>query len=227
MLIPIISLAFFLCIREPIGRYRLMLLPWFIMLGVWLVQYAVKSRKRSVVTVILLLAMMFPALSAPRPLRASDFAAWGWALEGEAGRITEDSIKHFISAWHCRPDTGSAVNVITRAIRTNNRQLAENIAAEWVKVSNSSSIACYYAAIAAMPVCKKMGMFLRSVRPEELPPRLRVRYYIMQGDVFRSSGKNAEAVKNYTAAMNLPECPTAMKRYAERFIKTNINYQGK
>ena len=39
LLVPIFALAVFLCIREPIGRYRLLLLPWFTLLTVWLFSY--------------------------------------------------------------------------------------------------------------------------------------------------------------------------------------------
>lgn len=219
LLLPILSLAVFLCIREPIGRYRLLLLPWFILLTVWLISYC-NTAKRRISMVVLLSFFAALTIFVPRPLRAADHAAWGWALEKEAGKITPDVMFHFQKAFHLKPDTNNAVSLITRAMRTNDRAVAVNTARQWMSSSCNSALSLYYAALTAYPDHKAMKNFLVMVNPEELPRRLRFRYCIMRGDICRQNGQDDEAVTFYKSALQLPEGTPAQRKYIQHFILT-------
>ena len=220
ILIPIFTLAFFLCIREPIGRYRLLLLPWFCLLTVYFFDYCCKKKRTLFLAAALVLFFSFyrTALGAP-PLRAADFSAWGWALEKEAGKITPEVMAHFQAAFNLKAETNNAVALITRAMQTENRSLAENSAKIWMESSGNSGISCYYAAVAAFPDYGKMQKFLSMVKKEELPGRLLARYYIMQGDVNCRFKDEKGALAAYKSAASSPECTQKLRNYAQQQIK--------
>ena len=220
ILIPILSLAFFLCVREPIGRYRLLLLPWFALLGVWGVGWACTGKRRALAFLLTLavFGFLFSATLTARVGRAADFTAWGWALEGEAGRTTPESLKYFRTAWQFKPEPGSAVNVITRAIRLDDRALAERTAAEWME-KMPSPLAFYYGAVAAYPKYGEMAKCLRQVVPEQLPELQRFRYYLLDGETRRNTGDLAGAKRSYASALKIPAGTPAQRRHAEECLK--------
>ena len=219
ILLPVFSLAVFLCIREPIGRYRLLLLPWFVLLTVWLITWCTTFKRRMTAAVLFCLFFGMTAFS-PRPLRAADHAAWGWALEKEAGKITPEVMFHFNQAFQLKPDANNAVSLITRAMRTNDRATAENTADLWMLHSRNSSLSLYYAALTAYPDHKRMKHFLSCVKKEELPPRLLFRYYLMQGDICRQDRQMDMAATFYKSALQLPEGTPAQRKYIQEFLLT-------
>jgi len=219
ILLPIAALVFFICIREPIGRYRLLLLPWFVLLTVWLISFC-NTHSRALVLSLILGGLMIGRcfLYAP-PLRAADYAAWGWALEKEAKQITPEVIKHFQLAYLLKPEANNAVALITRAMRTDNRDLAEKTAQHWMSVSNNAPLACYYGALAAFPDHIRMKEFLSLVKEQKLPRKLRFRYYIMSGDVHIKHNAPQEALRSYKSALQLPEGSPAQRSYVLKNIK--------
>ena len=219
ILLPILSLAVFLCIREPIGRYRLLLLPWFVLLTVWLITWCSTFKRRTAAAVLFCLFFGTTFFS-PRPLRAADHAAWGWALEKEAGKITPEAMIHFKQAFQLKPDTNNAISLITRAMRTNDRAVAENTARQWMNSSGNSSLSLYYAALTAYPDHKAMKNFLSRVNTKELPPKLLFRYCLMQGDICRQNRQLDEAAQFYKSALQLPEGTPAQRQHIQTFILT-------
>lgn len=214
----IFSLAFFLCIREPIGRYRLLLLPWFVLITAWLFSYCQARNKTLLFTCILLgfiAARM--CLFAP-PLRAADHAAWGWALEKEAGKTTPEALKHFSTAYALKPETNNAVALITRAIKTDNRVLAEKTAQHWIAVA-PSALSFYYAALTLYPDFQRMKTCLERFPAKELPPRLRFRSHLMQGEANMRLNSPGAALNHYRSALLIPEGTPAQRRHAENMIK--------
>ena len=149
------------------------------------------------------------------PLRAADHAAWGWALEKEAGKITPRVLQAFL----LKPESNNAISLLTRAMRVNNRNLAEMAARHWIDVSGKSSLACYYGALTAFPRHGDMKVFLDMVKPQELPLTLRFRYCIMSGDVHAKLNAPKEALQSYKSALQLPAGTTAMRSYAVKNIK--------
>ena len=219
LLLPVFALALFLCIREPIGRYRLLLLPWFTILAVWLFNYLAQKKKGGVM--ILTLAMLLfgtCSLQAPR-LRGADYFAWGMALEKEAGKTTPEALKEFKTAFLLKPDTNHAVSLITRAMTANDRTLAQGTAQRWMAATGNSTLACYYAALAAFPEMNKMEQHFSLVKEKELPPKLRFRYFLMQGDIMYRKRRFSEAAVFYKSALQLPEGTPAQRSYATQMIQ--------
>lgn len=219
LLLPVFALALFLCIREPIGRYRLLLLPWFTILAVWLFNYLAQKKKGGVM--ILTLAMLLfgtCSLQAPR-LRGADYFAWGMALEKEAGKTTPEAMKEFKAAFLLKPDTNHAVSLITRAMTANDRTLAQGTAQRWMAASRNSTLSCYYAALAAFPEMNKMEQHFSLVKEKELPPKLRFRYFLMQGDIMYRKRRFSEAAVFYKSALQLPEGTPAQRSYATQMIQ--------
>ena len=218
-LLVIFSLAFFLCIREPIGRYRLLLLPWFVLITVWFFSFCCTRNKALLIFAVLFgLTAARSFLTAP-PLRAADFSAWGWALEKEAGKITSEVLKHFSAAYALKPETNNAVALITRAMKTDDRVLAEKTALHWVSVSNNAPLARYYAALTVFPDFSRMKNYLENIPEKELPLRLRFRSHLMLGDANMRLRNPGEALRNYQSALRLPEGTPGQRRHAENMIK--------
>lgn len=220
LLLPFFSLALFLCIREPIGRYRLLLLPWFTLLTVWFLCFIFEKKKGVVtlLTLVLLLFFLTAALQAP-PLRGADFFAWALALEKEAGKTTPEAMKEFKKAFLFKPDNNHAVSLITRAMTANDRSLAEETAQKWMEASHNSPLSCYYAALAAFPDRNRMEHFFSLVKSEELPPKYRFRSFLMRGDISYHKRRFAEAASFYKSALQLPEGSAAQRRYITQMIK--------
>ena len=219
LLLPVFALALFLCIREPIGRYRLLLLPWFTILAVWLFSYLAQKNKGGVM--ILTLAMLLfgtCALQAPC-LRGADHFAWGLALEKEAGKTTPEAMKEFKAAFLLKPDTNHAVSLITRAMTANDRELAQGTAQRWMAATGNSTLACYYAALAAFPEMNKMEQHFSLVKEKELPPKLRFRCFLLQGDIMYRKRRFSEAAVFYKSALQLPEGTPAQRSYATQMIQ--------
>lgn len=220
LLLPVFSLVFFLCVRDPIGRYRLLLLPWFTLISVWTLFYCMRRKKTALICGLLLCGFTVLSLIQTRPLRASDHFAWGWALEKGSGKTTPEAMKHFAQAFFLKPDPNHAVSLITRAMKANDRPLAEKSAAFWMQKSNFSSLACYYGALAAFPDLRKMKICLDKVAEKELPRRLQFRYLLMQGDLHYRLKNGSEAVFFYKKALTLPEGTPGQRSYAANIIKT-------
>ena len=220
LLLPVFALAFFLCIREPIGRYRLLLLPWFTLLTVWLFSYFSAKKSRLPLCLIVSGVLIFIGCTlTAHPLRGSDFFAWGVALEKEAGKTTPEALKEFKTAFLLKPDSNHAVSLITRAMKANDRELAQETARKWMAASRNSTLSCYYTALAAFPEMDKMEHFLSLVKEKELPQKLRFRYFLMRGDISCRKRRFKEAAIFYKSALRLPEGTPAQRQYAEKMIQ--------
>ena len=103
-LLPILTLVLPLCVRDPIGRYRLTLIPYFILCAGYLLHTA-KSRPRSQKLPAALAAATFGiALTLPGYrrdlLRSDDYMAYALALEHpNGGKPTEKSIGMLAEGW--------------------------------------------------------------------------------------------------------------------------------
>ena len=179
--------------------------------------WRVRSLKKPHGSLALFRGFLFSAALTARGGRAADFTAWGWAIEGEAGRTTPESLKYFHTAWLFKPEPGGAINVITRAIRLDDRDLAERTAAEWMKWM-PSALAFYYGAVAAYPKYNEMAKCLRQVVPEQLPELQRFRYYLLDGETRRNTGDLSGAKRSYASALKIPAGSPAQRRLAENCL---------
>ena len=101
-LLPILTLVLPLCVREPIGRYRLTLIPYFILCaGYWF--HVLKSRPRerklpaALSAVTLSAAVALPSYRGDL-LRSDDYLAYAIAMD-RAGSSAEESIGFLTEGW--------------------------------------------------------------------------------------------------------------------------------
>jgi hypothetical protein len=130
LLLTILLLAFPLAAREPIGRYRLHLVPYFFLCAAYFFIVLQRNTKKSLLlcasAYALALGINF-AFSSPAFVRVSDHVAWGKAIEAKNnGKPSRDSLREFFRGWikSNYSDRAAGVNLITSSLRANNMKLA-------------------------------------------------------------------------------------------------------
>ena len=86
LLLPVIMLVLPLCARDPIGRYRLMLLPYFFIIAACAVVVFLRQKNPKIRGMALLAAGIGAFFSlhngdVPQRIRPSDYSAWAMAME--------------------------------------------------------------------------------------------------------------------------------------------------
>lgn len=104
LLLPLATLALPLCAREAIGRYRLMLIPYFFMITACaaVIFYRMKSpRKRGIALFGAGVGAFFSIHNGDVPdrIRPSDHSAWAMAIEYTPGSEPEVIIDAYRSYW--------------------------------------------------------------------------------------------------------------------------------
>ncbi len=158
LLMPVVLLVLPLCVREPIGRYRLMLAPYLILLaaelpGDWL-RRPVSWRRTA--AGVLLVAAVFAGWRHwdPEPesyLRSSDFVAWGAALA--AGGDAANAEKYYRYAWEAGgfTNTAAAERLIAMAYDRHDPEAMAAVVDEGMAAGRvPPSLLCYYGGIAQM-----------------------------------------------------------------------------
>ena len=104
MLLPTAALVLPLCVREPIGRYRLTLIPYFILCAAYWLHTAKSKPWRSKLPAALAAATFAVALTLPSYrsdlLRSDDYLVYTMAMEHpNGGRPTAESIGFLAEGW--------------------------------------------------------------------------------------------------------------------------------
>ncbi|MBQ7207302.1 MAG: hypothetical protein IJS01_05840 [Lentisphaeria bacterium] len=185
LLSVIVLLALPLAAREPIGRYRLHLVPYFIVCAAYF--FSVLRQGRVMTNVLcggafaLALFINF-AFSTPAFIRASDHTAWALALEHAAGgRISPDSLREFAEGWRNSgfTDRSCGVSLVLRFLRAGDLASAARVCGEGISgPAKEKSVYRYYLAVIFTSVRRldQARRELDAVRPEEIPelaPKLR------------------------------------------------------
>ena len=126
----ILLLALPLAAREPLGRYRLHLIPYFVLCAAYFfIVLARNTRKTNFLcggAYAAALAVNF-CFGQTAAIRISDHVAWGKAVEVKNnGNPSAESLREFFLAWNksrCT-DRAAAVNLITSSCRAGNMRLA-------------------------------------------------------------------------------------------------------
>lgn len=178
LLAVIALLALPLAAREPIGRYRLHLVPYFIVCAAY---FFTVLRQGSVRTNVLCggafaLALFINfAFSPPAFIRASDHTAWALALESAAGgRVSQASVREFSEGWRNSgfADKTCGVNLILRFIKAGDLASAARVCGEGISgPAKEKSVYRYYLAVIFTSVRRfdAARRELDAVRPEEIP----------------------------------------------------------
>ena len=184
-----------LCGREAIGRYRLMLCPFFIIITILDNSYIYRSRDRRKKIIIGIIAAII-ALSAAafemtrnHGLRLSDFHSWAIATEVVCGN-TEQTLDAYYEYWqrsNMRNDR-AFMAMEAAAMRCSRFDIAARIIqqAELAGVVNRSLIAYFTGLIHVgnNDPYRVMAAFA-NINPEELPPELQNNYHMIKRDSLR------------------------------------------
>ena len=211
VLIPIATLMLPLCVRDPIGRYRLTLLPYFILAaGFWIACISAppgKRRRAAVPQALLaLLAGIGIGLLAPEPyLRAADYLTHALALEAESGgNTTPESLSFLAEGWQRSGFRHNplGINLALRFLETGNIKQAERVIRTGIANAAEADVYRYYLAL----IHADRGEFriaeelLRSCRPDKLGHRSG-KYHYLHGEMLRRRGAYTEALKQYDLSL--------------------------
>lgn len=171
-----------LCGREAIGRYRLMLCPYFIIIAVLGISMLPEIRnvvkRRTIIFVAASIAIIFAAieLNRNRGLRISDFHSWAIATEAAYGS-SDVTIEAYYECWQrsiMRSDTAFRA-IQGAAMRGANYEIAAHVIrqAELAGAVNPSLIA-YYTGLIYVGKQDPEGVAraFAKINPRELPPDL-------------------------------------------------------
>ena len=184
-----------LCGREAIGRYRLMLCPFFIIITVLGNSCIYRSRDRKKKIIIGIIAAVI-ALSAAvfemnrnNGLRLSDFHSWAIATEAVCGN-TEQTLDAYYEYWqrsNMRNDR-AFMAMEAAAMRCSRFDIAARVIqqAELAGAVNRSLIAYFVGLIHVgnQDPYRVMAAF-SNINPAELPPDLQNNYHMIKRDSLR------------------------------------------
>ena len=195
LILWVLLMAPALCGREAIGRYRLMLCPYFIIiavLGIALL-YRMKRGKKKLFTGF---AAFFIAISCSayemnqnHGLRLSDFHSWAIATESIHGNA-EPALDAYYEYWQRSAMRNNKAFQVMQAAAM--RAVRFDIAARVIQQAElagevNRSIIAYYAGLIHVgnnDPYRVMAAF-SAIKPEELPPELLANYHMIKRDSLR------------------------------------------
>ena len=191
----IILLALPLAAREPLGRYRLHLVPYFVLCAAYFFTVLLKNSRKSNYlcggAYALALGVNF-AFGQPAQIRVSDHVAWGRAVEMKNnGNPSAESLREFFTAWNRSnwSDRAAGVNLITSSCRAGNMPLAMQTIEQGIKgPAKEKSIYHYYKALILVSNHRfsDAEKELAQIRENEIP-HLKKKIHILRQVVQRKS----------------------------------------
>ena len=208
--LPLLSLALPLCVRDPIGRYRLTLVPYLILCGgCWFHFFVVSPRAaRGRRLTLLLVAAAFAALmwAVHRPyLRGSDYLTHALALERQnGGRPSPESWRTLYDGWELGGygNLKLGLRLYLQLEEQGQRDAAQAVLALGVARAPEKAVYFYYTALSHaergdFAAAEKM---LRCCTPEKLG-FLEGKYHYLYGEMLRRRGEAAAAAREYEKAL--------------------------
>lgn len=221
-----------LCGLHPVGRYRLLLYPYFAILAVcafrWMTLRGGLPRRTRIIIGTGVLAAVFGAnhwFGTGAFLRSTDFVAWGIAAEYPEGRPTPVSMKSFSEALTRSGgrNQAAAVNLLTRLIGLRQFGAAEALARRELEIPGiNRSLMHYYAGLSLLGAGNPSGAAAEfaASRPEEIPP-LAGKLHFFRGEAERLRGNMEEAERHYRAAQSCPLGPE-LKKMVETILESQL-----
>ena len=208
ILLLILLLAPALCGREPIGRYRLMLCPYFIVLAVSGFPILCRIKRGMKRNLILVTALLVSAsttaygLSCKHGLRLSDFHSWALAAEASLGN-TDQALEAFFEYWQrSGMSSDNAFRAMMgAAMRASRFDVAVTVIrqAELTGQINRSLIAFYTGLLfVGKQDPYNVKRAFSQINPSELPPDLYKNYLMVLKDTERFIQQHPEPVLNKT-----------------------------
>ena len=223
VLLIVVLLAPPLCALHPVGRYRLLLYPYFSILAVyafvWMTMRGTLPRRTRTIAGAGVLAAVFGMnqfFGTGSFLRSTDFVAWGIAAEYPAGRPTEVSMRSFGEALAMSEgrNQAAAVNLLTRLLGLRQFGAVEALARRELEVPGiNRSLMHYYAGLSLLLGGNPAGAAAEFAASDagEIPP-LGGKLYFFRGEAERLQGNAAKADRYYEEALRHRPAPELKER---------------
>ncbi|MBR2344982.1 MAG: glycosyltransferase family 39 protein [Lentisphaeria bacterium] len=190
--VPVLTLALPLCTRDVIGRYRLMLVPYFIIAPV-MAFYAYRNlpvrRKYFALFMGGLAAAVsvYCGLSMPRN-RAADLHAWALAMQNTPGAAKTEVIAAYLDYWDAAPASPQAfISAMSCLFRYNELSTAERLLPVAQKYGISGDLTGYFymwiAVLRNDPV--SVSRICASINPDNLPAEQQKIFLRVRSDTIR------------------------------------------
>ena len=195
LILWILLMAPALCGREAIGRYRLMLCPYFIIIAVSGIAYLYRMKKgrakliSGIVSAVIALSAAVYEMNQNHGLRLSDFHSWAIATESVHGN-TEQTLDAYYDYWQrsAMRNNRAFQAMQGAAMRASRFDIAARVIqqAELAGGVNRSLIAYFVGLIHVgnNDPYRVMAAF-SNIKPEELPPDLQQNYHMVKRDSLR------------------------------------------
>ena len=229
VLLIVAMLAPPLCGLHPVGRYRLLLYPYFAILAVyafgWMSFRERLPRRTRILIGTGVLVAVFGAnqvLGTGSFLRSTDFVAWGIAAEYPEGRPTAVSMQSFGRALALSGgrNQSAAVNLLTRLIGVRQFDAALALARREQEVPGiNRSLMHYYAGLSLLggghPA--EAAQEFAASRPEEITP-LAGKLHFFRGEAEQLRGNREKAALHYRDALTCTLTPE-LRKWLENMLK--------
>ena len=188
--IPLLTLALPLCARTVIGRYRLMLTPYFILAAAagWHAFRRLPVRRRALAALTggAAAALSAHATVPPPRVRAEDHHAWALAQKAVPGATSEQVLNAFDAYWRAAAFRSEKAfrATVDQALAHGDLRRASRIVAEAERNGISPALTdyfrCWIFALAGRP--EKVAQLASRVDPARLPAELRPRFLHLRDD---------------------------------------------
>jgi hypothetical protein len=185
-----------LCAREPIGRYRLMLIPYFFIIAACAVIIFIRqknAKKRGIILIAAAIGAFFSIHNGdvPQRIRPYDYSAWAMAMENTPGTPDADVLEAYYDHWQSynfRSETAFCM-LVDKCLEKGRIDLAGGVIQKaWEDGSIDPDYLHYYMAWCFALMEDPQNVYAHLVHvlhPEDLPPEMYQRYTMLLNDTNR------------------------------------------
>ncbi len=196
LLLPIVTMVLPLCARDPIGRYRLMLVPCFFIIAACAAVIFIRqknAKKRAVFLIAAAIGAFFSIHNGdvPQRIRPHDYSAWAMAMENTPGTPDEDILEAYYDHWQAynfRSELAFCM-LVDKCLEKKRIDLAGGVIKKaWEDGSVNPDYLHYYMAWCFALMEDPQNVFAHLVHvlhPEDLTPEMYQKYTMLLDDTNR------------------------------------------
>ena len=209
LLLYILAYSMPLAFFYPLARYRLIMYPVFVILMFYPFYkvYSQMKRRNTILMILPMIVLWVLVLRITFPynadVRATDYVAYGKAIQYQAGKATEESAQCFQSAIEQEPDyIPGYINYADNLIKMGQYQQAHSLLADaYVRFNGDNGIAYYYGiSLLGVRNPSKAESIFRKI-PVPGSSEAGSQYYYCLGEALRLQNKLPEALKAYKTGL--------------------------
>jgi len=195
LLLPLLSLALPLCAREPIGRYRLILVPYFLMITACAAVVVIRMKsvcRRRIAFFGAGLGAFFSIFHGDVPvrIRQSDYSAYAVALEHTPGTPSTIVVDAYYDYWesHRFQSERAYKMLMDKSLKYKAFETIEAVSVQALANGISPDLVCYFMAwsFALQEKPEQVSTMLASIKdPAALPPEYRQKAALLHRDTLR------------------------------------------